>query len=104
METLVLKTDSPYADGSLITLPNKNIILNRKPISYIPNINDERHTVIQGETLTGIAYRKYRTKTEHPAKYWWIIADANGILNPLDLTDLIGYEIVIPDFYKTIMQ
>lgn len=104
METLRLKTDNLYADGFLIQLPNKNIILNRERIRYTPEVNDERHTVIQGETLTGIAYRKYRYHTEDPAKYWWIIADANGILNPLDLTDYVGAEILIPDFVKVMMQ
>jgi len=98
MEALTLRVDNPYADGKLIQLPNNDIILNREKITYKPTVYDKRHTVIQGDNLTALAYQYYRNVTEYPSRYWWIIADANNILNPLDISDLIGYEIIIPDF------
>ena len=104
MENLVLKNDSLYADGYQVQLPNGDIVLNREKIVYVPEVTDKRHPVIQGDTLTGLAYRYYRASAEFPEKYWWIIADANSILNPMDISELIGHEIVIPDFVKVSLQ
>lgn len=101
METLVLTTDNPFADGTLVKLPNGEVILTREKIKHTPEINDRRHRVQQEQTLTAIAWLCYREQTDSPEKYWWIIADANNILNPLDLSGWVGRELIIPDFVKS---
>jgi len=103
MGTLKLNVDNLYADGTLVTLPNGSVVLNREKIKYEPSSTDERHTVLQGETLTGITYKKYNTVSEDCSKYWWIIADVNNIQNPLDISEYVGQEIIIPDFLKTML-
>lgn len=48
------------------------------PIPSVPSSsNDIQHTVKDGETLQNIAFRYYGDSGK-----WYIIAEANGILNP----------------------
>ena len=51
------------------------------------------HTVVEGDDLDLLAYL-YANKDANKSQFWWLIADVNNILWPLDLP--IGTDLVIP--------
>lgn len=94
---IVLPVSNMYANGRMIVFSDGSARLVRDRVTYDPAEPDDYYTVKYGDRLTSIAYRFYRDKVLLPSHYWWIIADANKIRNPLDLSALIGKEIVIPN-------
>jgi len=52
-----------------------------------------QHTVREGDMLDSVAYR-YAGEDAYKTKYWWKIADVNGILWPLDIES--GTRLMIP--------
>lgn len=92
-----LKLSNLYANGRIIIYSDGTGRLVRDIINYVPAEMDDFYTVSMDDVITRIAYKFYKSKVELPSHYWWIIADANNIKNPLDLTDFIGKEIVIPN-------
>ena len=66
--------------------------------------NDKFHHVLKGEILTMIAWKEYSDIVDIPQFYWWIIAEANEILNPLDITEYEGTQIIIPDLNEFLRQ
>jgi len=97
MAQLQLRDNNPYANGRIVSISGSFDLLERKVLEYTGSASDSHHTVKQGDLLTTIAYKKYKTVVSDPAKYWWIIADVNHIDNPLDIDHLIGTDILIPD-------
>lgn len=99
---LSLREYDPYQNGVIDVFPNGDQLLRKIDIQYVENIEDKYHTVVKGETLTQIAYTEYIDEVEHPQFYYWIIALANQIDNPLDISYLVGQDILIPaiDEYK----
>lgn len=89
-----------YFNGTIVKYENGQYELQRKFIAYDSAEPDLYHMVIQGETLTGIAWNYYKkfTTPERAMRYWKYIADVNNILNPLDITSLVGTQIIIPNF------
>lgn len=62
-----------------------------------PRPDDTFHTVAYGERLDQIAYRYYGD-----AELWWVVADINGILDPL--ADLpVGKVLRVPN-YRTVIE
>ena len=51
------------------------------------------HTVTEGDDLDLLAYL-YTDENADKTKFWWIIADANNLLWPLDIEP--GLELIIP--------
>lgn len=98
MADLTLKNNNLYQNGQITLFDNGEQELNRDILIFPGDIKDAYYTVVQGDDLTKIAYNKYKDYADDPSKYWWIIADANNIENPLDISDLIGQDIVIPSF------
>ncbi len=86
-----------YSNGYIEEFADGLKFLERDEIEYNGNDTDRFYTVRATDRLTKIAYRKYKDILKLPQHYWWIIADANDIENPMDLSGLIGEEIVIPD-------
>lgn len=92
-----LEDSNVYADGFVAVLGNGDMLLKRNGYKYKPNAGDVYVNVLPGQELDFIAYKYYQDQIENPEKYWWLIADANGIINPLDLASFEGKTIVIPD-------
>ena len=97
MAQLQLRDNNLYANGKVLLLSGGEQLLERDPLVYDGSITDKHHTVMDGDALTNIAYKYYAPISNDPAKYWWIIADVNSIDDPLDIQDLIGEDILIPD-------
>jgi hypothetical protein len=98
MDTTVQDFDL-YYNAFIILLDDGEMLLQRNLIPYQSSSPDEYHTVIDGDTITGIAYKFYRFYTDDAPKYWKYIADANNITNPLDLTSYIGQSLLIPNYH-----
>lgn len=92
-----LSESNPYANGFIIT-DSTGEMLERTPIAYAGNRLDEYYTVKIGEMLEAIAWRMYQRFVPDAERYWVILADVNGIENPLDLSDWVGKDLLIPDF------
>lgn len=92
-----LPVSNMFANGRMIVFDDGTGKLARDPITYTPTEPDDYYTVKKDDVLTRIAYKYYKSKVDLPSHYWWIIADANNIRNPLDLSSYVGKEIVIPN-------
>lgn len=89
-----------YVDGRILNFRSGDRILIRRKIDHSPSRKDRIHALKRNEDLTEIAWRYYRGKVENPERYWWIIADANDITNPLDLGD--RERLLIPDVLEVV--
>jgi len=94
---LTLKDENIYSAGRIIRFDNGEELLIRDLVDYEAQENDDYHKLKSRDELTLLAYKFYRNKVKNPGKYWWLIADANLIFNPLELDDLVGTEILIPN-------
>ena len=96
-----LRESNPYAYGQILTDtdPSGNVEerLEREPLVYQGSNNDQYYTVRLGDMLDAIAYRFYKEIEPDADKWYWVIADANEIDNPLDLSAYVGTDILIPD-------
>ena len=99
---LKVRKYSVYRNGRIIQFDDGSdeALLLRSPISYIKSANDKLHTVVEGDRLDRIAFYYYSKVVKNAGHYWWVIADINGINNPLDLDSLVGTKLVIPDMYN----
>lgn len=104
MATLELKKYDLYGNGNVEIYPNGEQYLVRDSIEYTGSEEDYFHKVNETDTLTYIAWLYYKNIIENPSKYWWVIADANEIEHPMDLTDFIGDELLIPSITKFLLN
>jgi len=94
---ITLRTFDLYANGYIEEFADGEKYLERDEIVYSGEDSDRFHTVKETDTLTRIAYKYYKDIMQTPQQYWHIIADANDIVNPLDLAEYIGQDLIIPD-------
>jgi len=100
-----LRTNNLYAGGTVEEYANGEQALMRELITFeLDSVDNIYHILTDLERLDTLAYRYYKNKVQDPSKFWWVIADANEILNPLDLTEVIGSRLVIPDIRKILLQ
>ena len=100
-----LRTNNLYASGAIEEFNNGEKSLIREPVDFVIDSTDNSyHIITKFDRLDLIAYQFYGTIIEDASKYWWVIADVNEITNPLDLKDLVGTRIVIPDILKVLLQ
>lgn len=100
-EDITLRENNLYGNGKIIEFTEEGeAILVRKKLVYVGEVNDLYHVLKEGEPLGKLASMYYKGTVPDPSKYWWAIADANNIQNPLDIADLVGTELLIPDILK----
>lgn len=85
-----LRTDNPYARGTIIDFEDGTYELVREPLQIRKSPRDRYYTTIADQELGGIAFEAYGN-----SKYWWIIAEANNIDLPFELE--AGTTLLIPD-------
>lgn len=98
---------NPYADGKIMVKRNGQEVLKRTRLSVVKNFLKKAtyRAIIQGESLESIAYTTFRSKFPNASKYWWVLADVNGMRgNPLDLRKQIGKEILLPNLHEIIFN
>lgn len=99
---LILRENNLYRNGVLIEFEGTDeVLLSRDLLDIEGTLQDSYHTVLESDRLDLIAYKYYKNKVSDSSKYWWVIADANAIYNPLDLSELVGEEILIPNILNT---
>ena len=95
---LTLRNNNLFRNGEIVVFDNSNeILLLRELVLLEGTLQDGYHTVLKNDRLDVLAYNNYKNSVSDSSKYWWVIADANNIDNPLDLTELVGTEILIPN-------
>lgn len=99
MNEVVLSQFNPYfINGAVVVFEeDSETELQRDNLVFQASSLDRYHNVQIEDQLDALAFRFYEGILLNPDKYWWLIADANEIINPLDLTDWIGKKILIPD-------
>lgn len=97
MITVEFRGNNLYRNGNLLDLGAGEIMLLRDKLEITPSITDSYYTVGLEDELSVISYRVYKDLVTDPSKYWWVIADANNIENPLDITSYVGKELLIPN-------
>lgn len=81
-----------YSAGYALKYSNGDYSLERPIPIPIYSDSDQIHTVMDGETLQSIAYRYYGD-----SGFWYQIAEANQIVNPIsDEEFYIGRRLIIP--------
>lgn len=96
-QVIRLRDDNPYANGRINAYADGTAELDRDFPEYNGGEGDQYYTVKIGDELDEIAYRYYKNKLENAQRYWYVLADVNNIENPLDISDWVGRNIVIPD-------
>ena len=97
MATLELRDNNLYANGKVIVFENEEAELVREPIAFESKGNDVFHTVKKHDTIIKIGFKYYEEVKEDSGKYYFLICDANQIENPLDLSEYVGKDIIVPN-------
>lgn len=93
IEDLSLRTNNPYSIGVIFSYDEGDFSLEREPINPPKSIGDQYHPVVDGDTLSTLAYKYYQD-----SKYWWVIADVNVLDWTFELE--VGTILMIPDIYQ----
>ena len=81
-----------YSAGYALKYSNGDYSLERPIPIPIYSDSDQIHTVMDGETLQSLAYRYYGD-----SGFWYQIAEANQIVNPISNEEFyIGRRLIIP--------
>lgn len=100
---LDLDLDNMYASGKLFNMDDGQLLL-RSNITTEGKEDDIYMILREGQTLNHLAWVAYKDKVENPSRYWWVIADANNIQNPLDLSSFVGTELLVPNIDKILLE
>lgn len=98
-----LTSNNIYRNGRIVDLGENKLLL-REKMRLEGETKDKYHTVTNSDSLLLIAHNSYKNTMEDASKLWWIIADANQIHNPMDLTDLLGKEVIIPNINNVLIN
>ena len=83
-----------YADENIIEYEGKKMYEIRDTIDISFRNTDEMYTVNEGDTLRDIAYRVWGE-----ARYYWIIAEFNKIIDPFKNL-VVGTELRYPSLLR----
>ena len=97
---LELRDNNLFINGTVYDFGDDEQILLRENMEIIGNEMDKYHIVKENDRLDVLAWTYYKNIVEDASKFWWLIADANKIYNPLDLSSYVGKEILIPDLIR----
>lgn len=98
--TLILPSNNLYRNGQVFVFSDGDEMLLREPLAFEATLTDRYHVLKIQDTLDYLAWYYYKDIVADPSKFWYVIADANGIINPLDLSDRVGEELLIPNIIK----
>lgn len=101
---LILKGSNMYRSGKVLTFSDKESLLVRTPIEVVGTEEDRYYTVKKDDEISLIAHRHYSPRVGSGSRYWWVIADANNIHNPLDLSDMVGKSILVPNIMRVLLD
>lgn len=97
VQELELRLNNLYRTGAVETFANGEQMLLREPLAVPGSLQDKYHTLKEGQDLDWVAWFYYKDLAADTSKLWWVIADANEVYNPFDLSDYVGKQLVVPD-------
>lgn len=95
-----LDPSNPYANGRVIEFEDGRKKLVRDKLVITAQPGDEFYEVKPNDRLNQIAYLKWNSQVANAMNYWFVLADANNIKNPMHLEDYIGKKILIPNILR----
>ena len=101
---VILGGNSVYRNGDVALFSDNEGLLIRDTVNFVGATEDVYHTVKTLDRIDLLAYNYYKNRIEDASKFWWVIADANNIENPLDLTSLVGQNILIPNILDVLLK
>lgn len=99
MAVLELRENNLYINGEVIDFGDEQLLI-REPLVIVGNELDRYHVVTEYDRIDLIAFRYYKSVSIDPSKWWWVIADANNIIDPFDLSEYVGKNLLIPDLNR----
>lgn len=100
---ITLKGNNVYRTGTILLFENGEGMLVRDLLELAAGEEDSYHTVKKSDRLDLLAYNYYKNTVADASKFWWVIADANSIENPLDISLLVGKDILIPSILNVLL-
>lgn len=100
---ITLAGNNVFRNGQILLFDNGEGMIIRDTIEFTGESEDMYHTVKMNDRLDLLAYNFYSSRVEDASKFWWVIADANSIENPLDLTEFVGKNILIPNIMNALL-
>lgn len=102
---LILKSSSLYRNAVVAVFDDTDEgLLIRDPLNLKGEQQDMYHKVVELDRIDLLAYKYYGSRIKDASKYWWIIADANNIENPLDLRAFVNKQILIPNILNVMLK
>jgi len=90
---------NPFSNGAkVLVLLDGTERLAREEIEYEFSDKDLVTTIQETSEIDALAYQFYQKFGNDPSKLYWYITDVNGVVNPLDLSNLEGLGMIIPDY------
>jgi len=100
---VLLKSNNLYRTGYVVDFGTEKVFT-RDKVTLQNKSASTYHTVIDGDRLDLIAYKYYSKKVADASKYWWVLADVNDIYDPMDITEYVGQQLVIPDILNVLLN
>lgn len=88
--------DSRYVSTSAYVRQGETLILSLRHRNYFDKDKSTFYTVVQGDTIDGIAYKQYGN-----AQLWWAIMDANPLYQS-EIEIKPGDILMIPSFDEVV--
>lgn len=106
MEVIELSITNLYANGYIVSFDDGSgeQMLLVDPLSIKASEGDIYHPYVNGERLDQIAWKYYSGQVVNASKLWWVIAFANNIFNPFDMSEYAGAHLLIPDIQKILLH
>lgn len=101
---LTFPINNLYRTGEVIVFTDGEAVLVRDVLLIEATEEDIYHPVVELDTLEKLANKYYSKTIEDSSKFWWVIADANIIDNPLDISAYVGTEILIPNILNVLLK
>lgn len=99
--TIELRRTNLYAHARFIQFPDGQQQVVRERLVWKGEEGDQFHRVLLGETLPYLAWTYYLDRAgDNAGELWWVLADANDIVNPFDMDSWAGKDLLIPDYDK----
>lgn len=95
-----LSPNNLYSTGFLTTETDGTERLERIPLKIKPEWRDKWYIVQKEDELDLLAEQFYGSIVQNANDLWWVLAEANGIPNPLSIEHMTGYYMLVPEYFR----
>jgi LysM domain len=93
-----VQPSDPYSNGFVIQFADGNMDITRTPLTLAEDSTDFFYQVMSGDTILSIAHKVWEGEEPQVYRYWYVLADLNGLVNPLELE--VGQQLRVPSFSR----